>query len=463
MYLQVFLKEWMNEIKQNTAIMQKISVVIVANILLAILALVREITIAAWYGTSAAVDVYVVGLFLSDIPGSLLLGNALFSVTLPLYTKLMERSGPEEGNEKTGQLFKRVLVPVLIACGVWFTLSWLLAPWIISIAAPGVYARSGAYAASLFRIMLPLGIFACLYFVISALLVSRRRFGAYAYGQVLQNVVLLLFVFFFAKYAGIKGLAYGITCGYLVMMLLVLADLARSEKGRLLRSNPPRKEADVNEYYHKFKKLLGPALLAVAVVQVIPFSERYFASLISAGTVASMNYAYKLAQFPVWTFASAVVLVLFPEMAAGSEMGNETLIRFIKKGIVVLSLVLIPIAAIMALFPEFLIKLVLEHRAFGPESTHLTAQILRAYAFGIPFIGVNSLLIRAYHSLLDTRTPLRVIVAASAVNLLGNILSYTRWGAPGLAACASIAAVLTFMLLTYKLSKKMPGWQAYWR
>jgi len=447
-------------LSKASPIYANITMVLIANIVMAIVALAREISIAACLGTNSSADIYIISLFLNDLPGNLVLGNALFTVLLPLFTRMQATLDKDSLEyDHAFQLLRWVGIRVIAFYVLWMFFGYFAADILMTHGVPGLSESSKDLAVRLYHIMLPMGFFYCLYYVLGAKLNADRRFAAFAFGPVVMNVILLGCLWFGNEHWGILSLAWGSTLGSMAMFVLVATALFRSRK--LGKWWQEAKGYRIDSLQVKsFFSILGPALLATLVLQVVPFSERYLGSYLPEGNIAALNYAYKLSQFPVWIFTAAVVSVLFPEMTARDETDKCQFAILLRRGLLVMLGVLVPVALVIIFFPEPLVKLLLERKAFVANSTALTAAILRAYGPGIVGAGLNLFLLRVYHSMHDTRTPLLAISFASIITVVGNVWAVHRYGAPGLAACASIGSWITTVFLMWKLAGKVPGW---WR
>jgi len=102
-----------------------------------------------------------------------------------------------------------------------------------------------------------------------------------------------------------------------------------------------------------------------------------------------------------------------------------------------------------------ILNLLFQRGAFTALSTEMTAQALLYYALGLAgFAGVR-IVVPAFYSLQDTKTPVKVAFAALVANaVLGALLMHPlKHG--GLALATSLAAGLNFSLLVFLLRKKM--------
>jgi putative peptidoglycan lipid II flippase len=74
------------------------------------------------------------------------------------------------------------------------------------------------------------------------------------------------------------------------------------------------------------------------------------------------------------------------------------------------------------------VRLLLQHGVAGADSTDRVARVLGSFAFGLFFFSLFQLLLRAFYSMQDTRTPALINIAAAAVTVVANLLFYFSLG-----------------------------------
>jgi len=88
-----------------------------------------------------------------------------------------------------------------------------------------------------------------------------------------------------------------------------------------------------------------------------------------------------------------------------------------------------------------------ERGAFGPADTAATAAALAAYAAGLPAFVLVRVLAPAFFARHDTATPVKVAVAAMAVNLCLTLILMQFLAHVGIALATTIAGWLNALLL----------------
>jgi putative peptidoglycan lipid II flippase len=104
-----------------------------------------------------------------------------------------------------------------------------------------------------------------------------------------------------------------------------------------------------------------------------------------------------------------------------------------------------------------IVKLLLEHGQFDNLSTQGVSAALLYYAVGLwAFAGVR-IVSQAFYALQDTKTPVKIAVAALFTNILlsAAFLAWTELAHGGLALATSLASMLNIALSTVLLRKKI--------
>jgi putative peptidoglycan lipid II flippase len=98
--------------------------------------------------------------------------------------------------------------------------------------------------------------------------------------------------------------------------------------------------------------------------------------------------------------------------------------------------------------------LLFEWQAFSAADVAETDPLLLCYAAALPFYSLSTFVSRGFHSLQDTRTPVRIAMVAFGVNLVGSLIGMQWLGTLGLALANMLAAIVQSLLLHYALKSK---------
>jgi putative peptidoglycan lipid II flippase len=197
-------------------------------------------------------------------------------------------------------------------------------------------------------------------------------------------------------------------------------------------------------------RLMAPATIGAAAVQVNVFVNSNFASFLGNGPVSWLNVAFRFMQLPIGLFGVAIGTVTLPLISRHAARGDTDAMRAsIRQALELVALLCVPAAAGLAWFGVPVIGLIYEHGRFTAADTAAAAQALAGYAVGLAGYAGVKVLAPAFYALNDVRTPMRVSVLSIVVNLALNWL-FVRvlgFGAVGLALSTSAVALANCAIL----------------
>ena len=123
-------------------------------------------------------------------------------------------------------------------------------------------------------------------------------------------------------------------------------------------------------------------------------------------------------------------------------------------------LVMLPISVFLILFARPLIRVFFERGQFNAYSTAITSGALLCYAIGLMSFGATRIMVTAFHSLQDTKTPVKVAGACLLINVVLNLIFMFPFKVAGIALASAIAATVNFVALWILLDKRFKGFSA---
>ncbi len=412
----------------------------VAGVLSKILGFVRTMAVAAIFGTSAEVDALVVA---QNIPGFLfgLIGAAIGTVVIPLFTRKRVTEGEEEAFRMAGSVWNCVLLLAVIV----LILGEIAMPFLVRVVAPGFKDEVYNCAILLGRIMMPTVIFIGLRSIAGGMLNSLQVFGLPAFAGPVQNIVIIVAIFTLGDILGIQGLAFGTLVGMAFSLMILW--YALKERGFKAGHR-------INWHLPELKEI---AMLALPVAVgsglgiINGMVDRILASSLPTGNVAAMNYATSLYTLPMVFLGSTLGVVLYPTLAEFSVSKEKTrMVGGISRGLSIGALGVFPLAAGILALAEPLTQVVYERGVFSSDATTLTSGILLMYMIGVPAMSWRDISAKAFYAEGDTRTPLWTGILSVSVNIWVNLNLVGYLGARGLALATSIASwvgAISLMLL----------------
>ena len=274
-----------------------------------------------------------------------------------------------------------------------------------------------------------------------ALAVGADHVDDVALGQVAEVTALLVLTPFVATPA--HALAWGVTASGVVQLGTVLWAAARA--GMALRIwRPPSLSPEVRAVLRR----MGPGVIGAGVTQLNLVVGLVIASTLPAGAVSFLYYADRIGQLPLGVIGAAVGTALLPLLSRQLRAGERLSAHRSMNRAIEFSLVLcLPAAMGQAAAALPLVETLFQRGAFGPAETAATAKALAAYALGLPAYVLVKVFAPGFFARGDTGTPVRVGVAAVALNLVLTLL-LTRWlSHVGVALATALSAWFNALML----------------
>jgi putative peptidoglycan lipid II flippase len=219
----------------------------------------------------------------------------------------------------------------------------------------------------------------------------------------------------------------------------------------------PRLDLTLSPRVREIARLMAPGFVGTAIYQVNILVASYLAMSIDDSSATVMFYANRLMELPIGVFAIAVSTVVYPLIARHAVEGKfDAMADDFRKGIRLILIINVPAAVGLAVLSFPITRLIYQHGHFDSSATRLMTPLLTLFAVGMPFFSVVNLTVRAFYSVRDLKTPVRVAVIDFFVNLILSLTLMHRFGALGLVAASTCAIIIQTVLLQRALMRKLP-------
>ncbi|WP_162909243.1 murein biosynthesis integral membrane protein MurJ [Aggregatilinea lenta] len=403
----------------SSGMVRATTVIALGNITSRVLGLVRETIISALFGAGAAVDALNLALVVPRGLYDLLIGGHVNSALVPVLSEYAQRKDRDE----LWRLVNILLGLVVISLSVLVLALELLAPVVIRVVASDKTAPEVIDEATrLLRVTAPALMALSLFAVLSGVLYALRRFTWPAFASTVFNGTIVVTTLALAGRLDITAAAVGWLVGAVVQMLLQApglrdARLRISVRGAL--SHPGVRRIGV---------LYVPvmATLALDVLVNRPFSYN-LATRTGEGSLAYMNWATTLIQFPQGLVAIAISSAILPTLSRqAAVIGTGARQQFrntLGQGLRLAIVLIIPAAVGLFVLAGPVVGLIFQHGKFLAGDTTTTALALRLYLLGLPFAAVDLLLVYAFYAQQDTLTPALIgLVSLGAYMVVAIVL-----------------------------------------
>jgi putative peptidoglycan lipid II flippase len=326
-------------------------------------------------------------------------------------------------------------------------------PQMMAVLAPGFAAtpQKFALAVTLSRITFPYLLLICLAALVSGVLNGLDRFTAASASYVLFNVVSIACMLWLTPYVPTAGhaLAWGITASGVAQLGLLLWALRRAGMGFSLPR--PRLTPQIRVLLRR----MLPGLIGAGVTQLNLAVDVIIASLLPAGTVSLLYYADRVQQLPLGVIGTAVGTALLPLLSRQVRGGEaEAALGTLNRAIEYALFLTLPAAVALIVSGWPVMGGLFGRGAFDAESVRLSSQSLAAYALGLPAFVLVKVLAPAFFARGDTSTPVKIGVAAVALNLAMNVAFMVPLQHVGPALATSLAAIFNVGWLGVALMRR---------
>jgi putative peptidoglycan lipid II flippase len=446
--------------------MRSAGVVSAAVFLSRISGLVREMIMARLFGAGQAYDAFLLGFRIPNLTRDLFAEGALSSAFVPVFTQYLATKGKREAAE----LSNLVATALLLVVGGICILGMIFSPQLVWLLASGFARVPGKFelAVTLTRIMFPFLLLVALAAQSMGILNAMNQFGIPALSSTFFNIGSVAFGLGFGYTVGrwmgvslIMSMAWGVVAGGAVQWLFQAPSLYRagiSYRPRLDFAHPGLR---------KILRLMGPAILGNAAVQINVLVNTNFASSITDaaghvinGPVSWLSYAFRFMQLPLGLFGVAIASATLPAISRSAALGKMDEFRLtLSRSLGMVLLLTVPSSVGLAVLGPSMIGAVYQWGRFRAADTHQTAMALACYAVGLAGYSAIKILAPAFYALNDARTPMLVSLVSILVNLAvaSTMVKLAGLGHLGLAlstsAVALFGSVALFLLLRRRIQR----------
>jgi len=420
-----------------------------------IFGLAREIAMAAFFGSSFAMDAFVVAFRIPNLFRSLFGEGALSAAFVPVFTETLEKQEREKVWQFASNMFSflSLILAAIVAAGILLaSLALVVLPL-----SPRI-----ALILDLLRIMLPYMFFICLTAFFSAILNSLRRFVLPAATPVAMNIVMIAALFLvcpFLPASGdwrIKAVAWSVIAAGVIQSAMQLPQLAR--RGFRLHLTMDWHDPRVRRVW----QLMGAAIIGVGVTQVNVQLNGIVALIIGPGSPSYLYYAERLIYLPLGIFATALGTILLPTFSGHVAQGRTDLIRdTLNHSLRQLMFIMLPVAVGMFALAKPIVRLIYERGEFSAFSTDMTTLAVQCYAPGLVVFSLLKVLIPVFYAQQDMKTPVKIGLACTALNVALMLILMWPMKHAGIALATVISTGVQVVIMGVLVHRRIgsPGWR----
>jgi len=435
----------------NHSLVKAAGVIGVATFSSRILGFIRDMVLARLFGATAAADAFYVAFRIPSLLRELFAEGSMSAALIPVFTEYHSLKSKREAWELASAVFTTLLTIVTLV-----TLAGIVAaPWLVQWLAPGFHSSPDKLALTtmLARVMFPYLLFISLAAMAMGILNSVRAFAIPAYAALFLNVCIIGCAVFLSPHLEepILGVAIGVVAGGAAQFVMQLPSL--KARGLLFgfRFEPGHPGV------RRIGRLIVPSLLGMSVTQVNLTISTILASFI-AGAPTYLFYGMRLIQFPLGIFGVALAMAILPTLSAQASRGAmEELRTTLGFGLRMIVFIMFPAMLGLIVLRTPIVHVFFEHGTFTAHDTAETAMAVLCYAVGLWAFGGVRIIVAAFYSLQDTKTPAIAAAVAVAANVVLSLLLMSPLGAAGLALATALAGMINGGILVAVLNRRLGG------
>jgi putative peptidoglycan lipid II flippase len=441
---------------EDKSVLRSASIISFATLCSRLLGFVRDIVIAAFFGTGMTSEAFFVAFRIPNLLRDLVGEGAANSAFVPVFCQYWVKEKKKDFWDLVGSSFWIILI-ILTGISI---LGILFSRPIVALIAPGFLKDPAKFllTAQLTQFLFPYLLLIGLTAYAMGILHTFKSFAAPAFGPCLLNICMIfsILIAYWLIPNPVFGLALGVLLGGILQVGIQVPSLFKGGfRLNLLRIKPNLSHPGIKA----IGRLLIPRIFGSAVYQLNVLIDTILATLsfiVGQGAVAAIYYANRIIQFPLAIFGIALSSAILPTLSRQAAAKDiESLRLSLSFALRTIYLLMLPACLGLIILAQPLIKILFERGNFDYYSTQITSLALLFYTMGLVFFGGMKILIAGFYSLQDTRTPVVIASLALLVNLILNVILMFPLRVGGLALASSLSAGFNFSLLYLALSRRI--------
>lgn len=411
------------------------------------------------FGAGFTSDAFQLGFRIPNLTRDLFAEGALTSAFVPIFTQYLTSKGPQAA----AALSNLVATALILIVGGGCFVGAVFAPGLVNLLAHGFHEIPGKYelAVTMTRIMFPFLLLVALAAQAMGILNACGKFGVPAMSSTMFNLGSVVFGIFIGRYMGphigvsaIEGMAYGVVLGGALQLLWQVPSLYKL--GFFFKPAIDWSDPGLQRIF----RMMGPAILGNAAVQINVMVNTNFAASLGDGPVSWLGYSFRFMQLPLGIFGVAMASATLPSISRSAEIGNfDEFRRTMSRSLATVFLLTVPSSVGLIVLGQSIIGAIYQGGQFDLFATQKTAEALSLYAVGLIGYAGLKVVVPAFYALGDARTPMVVSLISIVINftVASTLIRAVGFGHAGLAFSTSVVAIFNFVALFSVLRARLGG------
>ena len=418
-----------------------------------ILGLVREMTKAAFLGTSIYADAFGIAFMIPNLFRRLFAENAISVAFIPTFRGYLEEATGEDGKAETKDFLRATFTLVSFLTAAVVTVGIAITPLIIPLFYDGNNPLVLEETTILTRIMFPYLFVISVAAFFQGVLNGVKIFSPSGFTPVLFNAIVITFTYLLAPHTKnpARAMSYGVIAGGCAQALFQLPFVIHTGWATGFTT---LKKAFSNPGTRKVVRLIGPTIIGMAAYQLNDVVSTALAGRAGAGIVSSLQYSLRLQELILGIFAVSIGTVILPDLSGMAKSRHwDEFNSMLTTACKIIALISIPITFLSLVSGKEIISLVYKSHSFDDHSVDLTLSAFRWHIAGLFFIAINRIVSPAFYAQGNTKSPTLAGIIGFAVNIICALILVHFMSGGGIALALSIASAVNTVFLFIFLKK----------
>ena len=219
----------------------------------------------------------------------------------------------------------------------------------------------------------------------------------------------------------------------------------------------PRLDFSPTPRFEELVQLMVPGVFGTAIFQINVLTSRGLAFGLNESAATLLYLANRLMEVPLGIFTIAVSTVTFPLIARlAAKEDSAGVAKAYHRAMLLTMHIALPASVGLIVLARPIVTLLFQRGAFGGADTAAMIPVLIIFSLGLPFYSYVTLVIRAFYSYKDTKTPVKIAAGAFLLNLALSLILMRHYGTNGLALASNLAVVAQTIVLQSILGHRHP-------
>lgn len=367
----------------------------------------RDLIIAYSFGATHIVDLFY---FAELLPNAIVYftQGGFITAFIPTFNKINNK---EKLSEK--MLVNKMISFILLSSSAMIFIILLLEKNFLSNVVDNYSENDISIIIKISYLLLPIVLLNGVFCIFRGIQESKKNFFPPAISIVITNILIILFVILLSERYSIYSIAIGMFVGNVLQLLFQMPfvrDYCKSFRIDF-RFNTPG--------FYEVIRLSIPMIIGNLVTYMVMFNSRWLASSLDTGSIAYLNYSYKLYLAVMSSLIVPVVTVAYPHLIILINKGDECKFREKTRSYLkIICLIIFPISIFCSANSEYIIQLFYERGAFTHYDTMITGNIFSVFSICIAFSAIIEFINKCFYATSNTILPNKINIICLLVNII---------------------------------------------